>query len=132
MKPKGKAPEKHLVDGREMTVADCACGAGAMLVAAASYLREIGFDYQRDALFVGQDIDSTTALMCYIQLSLLGCPGYVIIGDTLAAPQTGNVLLGEDSSRCWFTPMYFLHAWMLRRFRGRKEELSWKNTGTGD
>lgn len=98
-----------------ISINDCACGAGATLVAAANYLREIGFDYQRNALFVGQDIDSTTALMCYIQLSLLGCAGYVIIGDTLAAPQSGPVLLGEEGSRCWFTPMYFLHDWQMRR-----------------
>jgi type I restriction-modification system DNA methylase subunit len=100
-----------------ISVNDCACGAGATLVAAANWLKEMGFDYQSNALFVAQDIDSTTALMCYIQMSLLGCPGYVIIGDTLAAPQTGDVLLGEDSSRCWFTPMYFLHAWRGRRTR---------------
>lgn len=100
-----------------VSINDCACGAGALLVAAANWLKEMGFDYQQNALFVAQDIDSTTALMCYIQLSLLGCPGYVIIGDTLAAPQTGDVLLGEDSSRCWFTPMYFLHAWRGRRTR---------------
>ena len=100
-----------------ISINDCACGAGALLVAAANRLKEMGFDYQRNALFVAQDIDSTTALMCYIQLSLLGCPGYVIIGDTLAAPQTGNVLLGENSSRCWFTPMYFLRAWWRRRAR---------------
>ena len=98
-----------------ISINDCACGAGATLVAAANYLKEIGFDYQRDALFVGQDIDSTTALMCYIHLSLLGCAGYVIIGDTLSEPQTGPVLLGEDSSRCWFTPMYILHSWRARR-----------------
>ena len=98
-----------------ISVNDCACGAGATLVAAANYLREIGFNYQQDALFVAQDIDSTTALMCYIQLSFLGCAGYVIIGDTLCAPQTGNVLLGEDTSRCWFTPMFFHERWAVRR-----------------
>ena len=100
-----------------VAVNDCACGAGATLVAAANYLREIGFDYQRDALFVGQDIDGTTALMCYIQLSLLGCAGYVVVGDTLVAPQTGPALLGEGSSRCWYTPMFFSAIWSTRRVR---------------
>ena len=28
-------------------------------------------------LFVAQDIDLTVGLMCYIQLSFLGCAGYV-------------------------------------------------------
>ena len=53
--------------------------------------------------------------MCYIQLSLLGCAGYVVIGNTLTEPQVGSVLLGEDSSRCRFTPMYFHEVWSTRR-----------------
>lgn len=113
-----------------ISINDCACGAGALLVAAANYLKEIGFDYQRNALFVGQDIDSTTALMCYIQLSLLGCAGYVIIGDTLAAPQSGPVLLGEEGSRCWYTPMYFGDLWTMRRLRRMREGTKCQETCT--
>lgn len=98
-----------------ISINDCACGAGATLVAAANYLKTIGINYQTQALFVAQDVDATVALMCYIQLSLLGCAGYVVIGDTLTEPQTGNVLFGEDSSRCWCTPMYFSSVWSTRR-----------------
>ena len=98
-----------------ISINDCACGAGATLVAAANILRCKGINYQMQALFVAQDVDATVALMCYIQLSLLGCAGYVVIGDTLTEPQTGNVLFGEDSSRCWFTPMYFHEVWSTRR-----------------
>lgn len=98
-----------------ISVNDCACGAGATLVAAANHLRKIGINYQMQALFVAQDVDATVALMCYIQLSLLGCAGYVVIGNTLTEPQVGSVLLGEDSPRCWFTPMYFHEVWSTRR-----------------
>ena len=98
-----------------ISINDCACGAGATLVAAANHLRSIGFNYQMQALFVAQDVDATVALMCYIQLSLLGCAGYVIIGNTITEPQVGPVLYGEDSSRCWFTPMYFHDVWNTRR-----------------
>lgn len=98
-----------------ISVNDCACGAGATLVAAANHLRNIGVNYQMQALFVAQDVDATVALMCYIQLALLGCAGYVIIGNTLTEPATGNVLFGEDSPRCWFTPMYFHDLWSTRR-----------------
>ena len=98
-----------------ISVNDCACGAGATLVAAANVLRAIGINYQMQALFVAQDVDATVALMCYIQLSLLGCAGYVVIGNTLTEPQVGPVLYGEDSSRCWFTPMYFHEVWNTRR-----------------
>lgn len=98
-----------------VSINDCACGAGATLVAAANYLKSINVNYQMQALFVAQDVDMTVALMCYIQLSLLGCAGYVVIGNTLTEPQTGNVLFGEESSRCWYTPMFFHDVWNTRR-----------------
>lgn len=98
-----------------ISINDCACGAGATLVAAANILRCKGLNYQQQALFVAQDVDATVALMCYIQLSLLGCAGYVIIGNTLTEPQVGPVLFGEDSSRCWYTPIYFHPVWQTRR-----------------
>ncbi|MBR2226805.1 MAG: N-6 DNA methylase [Bacteroidales bacterium] len=98
-----------------ISINDCACGAGATLVAAANYLRSIGINYQMQALFVAQDVDMTVALMCYIQLSLLGCAGYVVVGNTLTEPQTGPVLFGEESSRCWYTPMYYHAVWDTRR-----------------
>lgn len=98
-----------------ISINDCACGAGATLVAAANYLQSIKVNYQQQALFVAQDVDATVALMCYIQLSLLGCAGYVVIGNTLTEPQVGPVLFGENSSRCWYTPMFFHPVWATRR-----------------
>lgn len=106
-----------------ISINDCACGAGATLVAAANYLRTLGFNYQTQALFVAQDVDMTVALMCYIQLSLLGCAGYVVVGNTLTEPQTGNVLFGEDSSRCWYTPMFFSEVWSTRRAIAQAEAM---------
>ena len=97
------------------TVNDCAVGAGATLIAAANTLKDMGINYQQNVLFVGQDIDYTVALMCYIQLALHGCAGYVTIGDTLANPQTGHVLFGDATKQTWYTPMYFSGAWQLRR-----------------
>lgn len=94
---------------------DCACGAGATLVAAANTLKGIGINYQHNAMFAAQDIDPTTASMCYIQLSLLGCPGYVHIGDTLREPMTGHALFGDESENTWYTPMFFSDVWRGRR-----------------
>lgn len=106
-----------------ISVNDCACGAGATLVAAANVLRDRGHNYQQQALFVAQDVDATVALMCYIQLSLLGCAGYVVIGNTLTEPQVGSVLFGEDSPRCWYTPMFFHPVWQTRRAIARAEAM---------
>ena len=94
---------------------DCACGAGATLIAAAEASVEHGINYPYQVMFAAQEIDSTTALMCYIQLSLLGCAGYVVIRDSLCDPMTGHVLFGEDTERCWFTPMFFEETWHRRR-----------------
>ncbi len=94
---------------------DCACGGGAMLIAAANHARKMlegtPFNWQEKCLFVGQDLDGIAAKMCYIQLSLLGCAGYVKIGDTLRNP----VASGDDDSDYWYTPMYFSDVWINRR-----------------
>ena len=97
------------------TLNDPTCGAGAMLIAslheAGEKLKKEGMNWQNHLLVSGQDIDYTAALMCYIQLSLLGAAGFVKIGDSLTSPIAGANSL-ED---CWFTPMYFSDVWALRR-----------------
>lgn len=98
-----------------ISINDPACGAGATLVAAAMIMKDKGINYQQQAVFVGQDIDYTVGLMCYIQLSLLGCAGYVHIGNTLANPMTGHVLLGDEKDTTWYTPMWFSDPWTLKR-----------------
>ncbi len=96
---------------------DCACGAGATLIAGVHAIRHalqkansplIWYDH---VLVVAQDIDFTTGMMCYIQLSLIGCAGYIKIGNTLTDPMH----TGDDLSKYWFTPMYFSKTWHLRR-----------------
>lgn len=95
-----------------ISVNDPACGAGALLIAAANDFRKREIDFQQHVLFVAQDIDPTAAMMCYIQLSLLGCPGYVIVGDTLCHPPTDPLPADYE---VWYTPMYFSDVWHWRR-----------------
>lgn len=64
---------------------------------------------------VEQDVDSTVALMCYIQLSLLGVAGMIKIGNSLTEPITNK----DSTENYWFTPMYFSPIWTARRFFGR-------------
>ncbi len=99
-----------------ISINDPACGAGATLVSAANTLRSMGINYQQCALFIGQDIDYTVGLMCYIQLSLLGCAGYVRIGNTITDPMTGKVLFGNaKDENVWYTPMFFTERWATLR-----------------
>ena len=57
-------------------VADCCCGSGRMLLAAARITR--------NSLFFGADIDRTCAMMCLINLCLNGLLGEVCWMDSLA------------------------------------------------
>ena len=98
-----------------VSVCDPACGAGATLLAFAEEAKIQGMNYQSQILFACQDIDQTAALMCYIQLSLLGCPGYVKIGDTISNPMTGDVLFPGDGDDIWITPFFFSGVWHHRR-----------------
>ena len=101
-----------------VSVNDCACGAGALLVAFANECVRQKINYQTSVLFVAQDIDLTVGLMCYIQLSLLGCPGYVVIGNTLTEPSVsldGRGLIPLDKGSVWYTPFYFRDEWHWRR-----------------
>lgn len=101
-----------------VSVSDCCCGAGALLVAFANECIRQKINYQTSVLFVAQDIDLTAGLMCYIQLSLLGCPGYVVIGNTLTEPSLsldGRGLIPQDKGNVWYTPLYFRDVWHWRR-----------------
>ena len=73
--------QQKIGDRGWVAVCDPTCGAGALLVAFANECRKKEINYQTDVLFVAQDIDYIVGMMCYLQMSLLGMPGYVVIGD---------------------------------------------------
>ena len=101
------------------TVCDFCCGAGSTLIAtAAAYAGESqDSNFRNDLLFIGQDIDPLAAKMCFIQLSLIGCAGFVVIGDCLTEPLGGSFLAPklEHTSEIMFTPAWFSPLWESRR-----------------
>lgn len=101
-----------------IAVSDPACGAGATLISAANTFKERGINYQEKVLFVGQDIDRVVGQMCYIQLSLLGCAGYICIADTIVNPVVGSVLQPDEQKgqEFWYTPLYYSNRWQMRIF----------------
>ena len=100
-----------------ISVCDPCVGAGAMLIAAANAMGRAKLNYQTNAVFVGQDIDRIVAMMAYIQISLIGCPGYIIIGNSLTNPPTGHVLFPQDTEgqEVWITPLFMHDIWEMRR-----------------
>lgn len=101
-----------------ISLADECCGAGATIIAAINTIKRKmekatpSMNFQRHLLVVGQDIDETVALMCYIQISLLGAAGYIKVGNSITDPMTTD----DDKSKYWYTPMYFSDIWVIRRF----------------
>lgn len=98
-----------------MTIQDPCCGAGATLIAAIQearkQLEKENLNFQNHVLVVAQDIDETVALMCYIQLSLLGVAAYVKVGNSLTDPISSD----DGDKNYWFTMMYFSKIWVMRR-----------------
>lgn len=61
------------------------CGAGGMVIAAASMLERRGLPYQKILRVAAQDLDWRSVYMCYVQLSLLGIDAVCVQGDSLTA-----------------------------------------------
>lgn len=102
-------------DAKAVTITDCACGGGALLVASAHAYRkkmaEIGLNAQDFVCLYAQDLSMVAALMCYIQISLQGYAGKIKIGDSLLHP----MLDSDNGSDVWYTPMWFSDIWVVRR-----------------
>ena len=98
-----------------ITFHDCCCGAGATLIAAVNearkQLEKANLNFQNHVLVAAQDIDETVALMCYIQLSLLGVVAYIKVGDVFTEPMSTD----DNGENYWFTMMYFSDVWTMRR-----------------
>lgn len=110
-----------------VTINDCCCGGGAMLIAGINELRKQmaanNMNYQNHVLVIAQDIDETVALMCYIQLTLLGVAGYVKVGDSISEP----IIENDDMKNYWFTMMYFTDIWVTRRLTHSLGEITKEN-----
>ena len=117
--------DEMLKERRYISVNDPACGAGAMLIAFANVAKRHGINYQKHVLFVAQDIDRTAAMMCYIQMSLLGCPAIVVIGDSLAKP------FPHPDNEVWCTLFYYLNHWRFASGEAEGQEDSGDKEGQG-
>jgi N-6 DNA methylase len=89
-----------------------ACGAGVMVIAFAEALKLADVNPQTSSYFDAVDVDATAAHMAYVQLSLLGLPGRVTIGNSLSL-ETRDVFV---------TPMHHIGMWSWKLARGRVAE----------
>lgn len=109
--------DRQIEEKGYISICDPSCGAGSTLIAAANSMKRSKYNFQNHVLFVGQDLDRVVALMCYIQLSLLGCAGYICVGNTITNPLAGDPLFPQEleSQELWFMPMFASEVWHMRR-----------------
>lgn len=94
-----------------ITIYDPASGAGALLIAAAHAMLDVGVNYQHSMHATAIDISITAVHMTYIQLALLHVPAVV---------RHGNSLSGEIYSE-WKTPAHVIGLWDRRLARAARE-----------
>ncbi len=84
-----------------ITVSDPTVGGGAMMIAAAHTLYDMGFRYQDVLHVTAQDIDATACHMAYVQFALLDIPAVVVHGNSLTV----------EVRDWWVTPARATAAW---------------------
>lgn len=118
---------KEVKEKGYISINDPCCGGGATLIAAINAAKKLladeNMNFQNHIMVVAQDIDHTVAMMCYIQLSLLGVAGYVKVGNALTEPIAST----DELDDYWFTPMYFSNAWTTRRLFEKLDDITRKD-----
>lgn len=91
-----------------VTTMEPAVGAGAMVIALAEKMAELGIPYQERLHVTAVDVDPRAAHMAFLQFSLLGIPAVVVVGNTLTLEEREH----------WYTPMHWLGFWANKLHRG--------------
>ena len=108
---------------KPVSCSDCACGGGALLIAAGhTYCKRVlnaGLDGRDYISLYAQDLSQVSAMMCYVQLSLLGFSAKIKIGDSLLHP----LLDSDNGEDIWYTPVWFSPVWEVRRLANRLDRL---------
>lgn len=108
---------------KPISVCDCACGGGALLIEAAhefsKAIQHTGLNAQYYISLYAQDLSQVSAMMCYVQLSLLGYAAKIKLGDSLMNPLTEE----DDGTDIWYTPMWFNDIWQYRRMMQRMDKI---------
>lgn len=90
-----------------ISIADPCCGTGGMLIATGNVLKSRGYKLQ-DYMFYAQDIDWLVSMSAYVQMSLQGLQGMVVVGNSLDNGTVPSKIIDEDN--VWITsPTYIYH-----------------------
>lgn len=104
--------ENQLTEKDFVTLAEPCCGSSGIIIAFAETLKEQGYNYQHQLFVEAIDIDETCFNMSYIQLSILGIPARVMLGDTLA----------WKFQKVLYTPLYFVNGFEYKLKHQQQEQ----------
>ena len=93
-----------LPEGRFVTLNDCTCGCGSLLLAGIQNLSNCSYNPTKQLFVEAVDLDARCVHMTYLQLSLYGIPAVVV---------HGNEITLQEYDR-WYTPAYLLKKWIWR------------------
>lgn len=94
-----------------VTVHEPASGSGATVIAMMLAMQDRGLNYQRHVHVTAVDLDSTAAMMAYVQLSLMHVPATIVHGNTLTLEKYSQ----------WYTPAHILGGWSSRLSRAQAQ-----------
>jgi hypothetical protein len=87
-----------------VSAAEPACGSGAMVIALAHEMRDMGINYQKHLHVTAVDVDPKCVHMAYVQLSLLHVPAVIVHGNSLSLEEHAH----------WFTPAHIIDGWSFK------------------
>jgi type I restriction-modification system DNA methylase subunit len=90
-----------------ITASEPAVGSGAMVIALAHAMKDLGINYQQHLHVTAVDVDAKCVHMAYVQLALLHIPAVIVHGNSLSL---------EEHAR-WYTTAHILDGWRLKLAR---------------
>jgi len=90
-----------------VTAQEPCCGSGAMVIALAHGMKDLGINYQQHLHVTAVDVDPKCVHMAYLQFALLHIPAVIVHGNSLSLEEFGR----------WYTPAHIMDGWTwkLRR-----------------
>jgi hypothetical protein len=93
-----------------VTAQEPACGSGAMVIALAHEMHDLGINYQQHLHVTAVDVDPKCVHMAYVQFALLHIPAIIVHGNTLSLEEFGR----------WYTPAHIMDGWTWKLRRDSK------------
>ncbi len=95
-----------------ITASEPACGSGAMVIALAHAMKEMGINYQQHLHVTAVDVDAKCVHMAYTQFALLHIPAVIVHGNTLSMEEWDH----------WYTPAHIMGGWRWKLKRAAESE----------